>query len=153
MRAILTTEHWSTNGARSVTPLAEWLNHEFDSRGWSQREAARKTGVSFTALNSILKGQTQVPDLVNLDKIATALDVPLVFLIEKCGIEVRFRAPTDRDRYLADLVARQPAYRSAVKDLLTLTPEDFAAAAKYIEVLRELQRQAAAESHPDDETP
>lgn len=136
MRAILCPVQQSTDGASAVRRLAEWLQNEINGKGWSRQEAARETGVSYTALTSIITGETNVPTLVNLDKLARAFDTPLVRLVELCDYDLGFSAPNDRDRYLSQLIARQPEYREAVEGLLKLSPADFEAAVKHIEALR-----------------
>jgi transcriptional regulator with XRE-family HTH domain len=139
MRAILKCVLLLTE--TTVSRLAEWLQREIDREGWSLREAARQTQVSYTALQAIIKGNTKVPDLTNLDKMARTFRVPLIRLIELCDYDLGFQVPTDREQYISQLIIQQPEYREAVEGLLALSPEDFEAAAKHIEALRRLREQ------------
>ncbi|MBK9944244.1 MAG: helix-turn-helix transcriptional regulator [Kouleothrix sp.] len=116
--------------------LAMWLQDAIDKEGWSRREAARETTVSYSALTAILNGTTKVPELENLDKLARRFKVPLIRLIEYCDYDLGFTTPADREQYLAQLIARQPEYEEAVEGLLALSPSDFEAAARHIELLR-----------------
>lgn len=146
MRAILSSVKQPMYRAHAVSRLAEWLQGEIDKKGWSRREAARETGVSYTALTAILKGETEVPELDNLDKLAQRFETPLVRLVELLDYDLGFKVPTDRDQYVSQLIARQPEYREVVDDLLALSPEDFEAAVKHIEALRLMRERKQQQS-------
>lgn len=148
MRAILGSVQQPIHRAYRVRRLAEWLQAEIDGKGWSRRQTARKTKVSYTALTAILNGATKVPELGNLDKLAKTFDAPLIRLVEYCDYDLGITVPADRERYIAQLIARQPEYRDAVEDLLALSPSDFEAAARQIEALRRMHEQ---QSGQDDE--
>lgn len=152
MRDILCAVQQSTGRVDAVSRLAEWLQSEIDGRGWSRQEAARETEVSYSALTAILTGETKVPTLINLDKLARKFGTPLVRLVELCDYDLGFSVPNDRDRYLSQLIARQPEYREAVEGLLKLSPDDFEAAVKHIEALR-LMREREQQSGQAAEKP
>jgi transcriptional regulator with XRE-family HTH domain len=136
MHAILNLAQRSTDRTCAVTRLAGWLQGKMAEKGWSRRETVRRTDVAYSALTPILNGETKVPELATLDKLARAFDTPLVRLVELCDYNLGFDIPSDRDRYVSQLIARQPQYRDVIEDLLALEPDDFEAAAKHIEALR-----------------
>lgn len=146
MRAILCPVQQSIRRADTVSRLVEWLQGEIDKKGWSRREAARETKVSYTALTAIITGETKVPELGNLDKLAKTFGTPLLRLVELLDYDLGFTVPTDRDQYVSQLIARQPEYRGAVDGLLALSPEDFEAAVKHIEALRLMNEQKRQQS-------
>jgi transcriptional regulator with XRE-family HTH domain len=150
MHGILSSVKQSMHGALTVNRLAEWLQGEIDGKGWSRRAAARKTKVSYTALTAILDGTTKVPGLSNLDKLAKTFGTPLVRLVEYCDYDLGFSVPNDRDRYIAQLIARQPEYRDAVEDFLALSQADFEAVVKHIEALRLMHERGERQSDPGD---
>lgn len=45
---------------RKTSPFATWLQEQLDQRGWSQRELARRAGVSHTPISLVLSGQTNL---------------------------------------------------------------------------------------------
>ena len=145
MHAILGLVQQPIHGTDNVKRLAEWLQAEIDGKGWSRREAARETKVSYTALTAILNGATKVPELGNLDKLARTFGAPLIRLIEYLDYDLGITVPADRERYIAQLIARQPEYEDAVEDLLALSPSDFEAAARQIEALRRMHEQQSGQ--------
>lgn len=153
MRDILLLVQQSTRRADAVNRFVEWLQDEIDKKGWSRREAARETKVSYTALTSILNGETKVPELDNLDKLAQTFGTPLVRLVELLDYDLGFKIPADRDQYVSQLIARQPEYRDAVDGLLALSPDDFGAAVKHIEALRLLRERERQQSDQAAEKP
>lgn len=153
MRGILYPVQQPISRADTVNRFVEWLQGEIDKKGWSRREAARETGVSYTALTSILTGETKVPELDNLDKLAQTFETPLIRLVELLDYDLGFTVPTDRDQYVSQLIARQPEYRDAVDGLLALTPDDFEAAVKHIEALRLLHEREQQRSDQAAEKP
>lgn len=51
--------------------------------GWSQNELARRSGVKQGVLSDIESGKTRNPRIDTLMKIASALNVPVEFLVKR----------------------------------------------------------------------
>lgn len=63
----------------------EWLNAEMTQRGWSQRQIARRAGVSQAAISRVLSGDNR-PGLEVCEGIAKALDLPLTTVLIEAGL-------------------------------------------------------------------
>jgi transcriptional regulator with XRE-family HTH domain len=63
----------------------EWLNEELDTRDMSDRELARRGGVSQSSISLLRAGQG--PGLKTLQAIARGLDVPLSVVLQKAGLD------------------------------------------------------------------
>lgn len=64
-----------------MTVFAENLVSEMERQGTNAAEVARAAKLNPTAVYDILKGKSQNPRLDTLEKIAAALDVPLLRLL------------------------------------------------------------------------
>lgn len=116
--------------------LGRYLQTEFKRRGWSQRQAELKTGMSRTALNNLINDPDAMPQLETIGKIAAALEVPPWFIAEKAGLDLKISdTPEQRAQRLIDLVKIRPALAPLVDQLVGLDPEDLEMAVAYIEFL------------------
>jgi transcriptional regulator with XRE-family HTH domain len=68
--------------------FAGYLRAEIRQRGWSERELARRAGISISTLHNLLNDERAVPTLDTLRRIATALSVQLGRLVELLGYDI-----------------------------------------------------------------
>ena len=68
--------------------LKDYIAEQMKRRGWSQRRAAEKFGLSHGALGKITRGQTLQPDVETLGKIAQGFEIPLSRLLSESGHQV-----------------------------------------------------------------
>lgn len=85
------------------TALAEYLQTQVKQRGWTQRYLEDITGISKTALLSIMSGETSVPKLESLDKLAKVFRVPRAYLEGLCGFPEDVHLTVDELWTLAQL--------------------------------------------------
>ena len=64
-----------------MTPITVRLKELRESRGWSQRELARRADITHATVNRIENGKVASLDLTVLEKLAKALDVDAGYLI------------------------------------------------------------------------
>jgi transcriptional regulator with XRE-family HTH domain len=93
--------------------LGDFLKRQYEQRGWSQRQAATEWGVPLTTLNGLVNNES-LPNLPTLRKLADALQVSIVRLLEIAGfldpqdtpgagdVPAPIRRLTDEDRALID---------------------------------------------------
>jgi len=107
---------------RMTTPmenkLAAFIRQAREQRGWTMRQLEDYTGISKTALQSMVEGKTKVPVLENLDRLAQVFNVSLGYLVELCGFKINTvdlrNAPgsiltPEQLQFLADLTPQQRA--------------------------------------------
>ena len=72
--------------------IGEYLQEVRNNKGWTIREAARRSGISSSRIEEIehsrskATGKPTSPTLDLLRKLANAYDLPLTLLLEKAGI-------------------------------------------------------------------
>jgi transcriptional regulator with XRE-family HTH domain len=92
----------SATSTAMTTPLGAFVEGERKRLKWTQRRLEDETGVSRTALQHIIDGRTQVPDLDTFRRLANALQTPIAYLMSLCGIDVgdsdRLLSPEQRQR-------------------------------------------------------
>lgn len=74
--------HWPDGridepGARYVQLIVQAVVRESDARGWSQRELARRAGVSRRTVDYLINGAT-TPDVITLAALEVALGTTLL---------------------------------------------------------------------------
>lgn len=111
--------------------LSSWLNAELQARGWSERELARRAGVSHTAINNALTQQYNTR-LDTYRGIAKALGMPLDEVLRRAG-ELPERPPSVIEEEPATYIIRE------------LSPETRRAALAMLQGLRQLEEKAADE--------
>jgi len=67
---------------RGVTPIRLRLREIREARGLSQRELARRSGVTQATLSLIERGRSKGVDFNTLEKLATALEVDAALLVQ-----------------------------------------------------------------------
>ena len=65
--------------------FAAWLALQLEDRGWSNRELARRAGVSHTSMNDVVSGQGAITAKF-CRKISRALKVPLEETMRRAGL-------------------------------------------------------------------
>ncbi|RIK37432.1 MAG: hypothetical protein DCC55_24360 [Chloroflexi bacterium] len=65
--------------------LSVYLNKELDRRGWSQRELARRAGLSPTSISEVMAGK-RGPGKRFCQAVAKALHVPPERILQEAGI-------------------------------------------------------------------
>ncbi len=68
-----------------MTPITVRLKALRESRGWSQRELARRADITHATVNRIENGKVASLDLTVLEKLAKALEVDAGYLIVTKG--------------------------------------------------------------------
>jgi len=105
--------------------LASWLNTKLKERGWSQREAARRAGISRTPLSGILSEQYD-PDLKVLIALADVFDTPREDVLRLAGMLPPTPPAVQHETQALNLFRRIPQHlRQAaltILDTLTGTP-------------------------------
>ena len=87
--------------------LSTWLNEEIRTRGWSERELARRAELSHTAVNNALTGQFRTR-LDTYKGIARAFGMPLDEVL-RCAGELPPRArPVEEEEEMIDLFRSLP---------------------------------------------
>ena len=116
--------------------LAEFLQKEMDKRRWSRRELASKSKVSRGSLDNIWDDPGAVPQLETLEKLASKLEIPLWRMIEAAGFSLGLPASvSDLEQRTAQLLAREPQFKSMAPYLATLDPNDWRAMLAFLEGL------------------
>lgn len=108
--------------------IAERVRRLRESRQWNQKELAERADVSRSLLSKLESGAQTEPSAVHLQRIATALGVPLSDLTDPPpavppSLEERLRQlrPDDQewlDRVLASVLALPPDERAAAASML-----------------------------------
>jgi len=63
----------------------DWLNDQLDRQGLSDREMARRGGISQSSISLVRSGSN--PGLKTLQAIATGLEIPLSVVLQKAGLD------------------------------------------------------------------
>lgn len=79
--------------------LIRWLVNELEIRGWSQRELARRAGISQTTVSQVIAYQRQ-PTWDFCAKIARVLDEPLERVFRMAGLLPSLPADKEMEREL-----------------------------------------------------
>jgi transcriptional regulator with XRE-family HTH domain len=117
--------------------LSKLLVDEMDARGWSQADLAARAGMGETTLSKIIRRPDMVPELPNLARLSSALDIPLGRLIAACGFDVGQAASDAAGSRVAAIVSASPQLQQFFLQLLeTVLPEDQDAILTYLEALR-----------------
>ena len=94
--------------------LSDYLNRVLASKNLSQRELARKAGISLTAVQVVFNSEAQSPGLKNMEAIALALNIPLENMISAYkGKDPDVTIPTNPD-----------PYRNSIKLLFQSLPDE-----------------------------
>lgn len=72
-----------------------WLLAQMERRGWTQRELARRAGLSHSTINFILNGR-YTPKTATLVAIAQALTVPVSEVLQAAGVDWGTQARYDK---------------------------------------------------------
>lgn len=88
--------------------FVSWLVEELDDRGWSQRELARRAGISAASVNQIL-GEQREPSPDFCISLASAFRLPAEFILRKAG----HLPPGPKEE-------TDPRIRATVEQLLTI---------------------------------
>jgi len=106
------------------SPLSKWLNDELKNRGWSQREAARRAGISHAAIANILQDVGE-PLVSTYEALARAFEMPLPEILQIAGVLPLPPAPVrDEDRLLSLWRQLDPRQRRDVLDMLAALADD-----------------------------
>lgn len=91
-----------TNASKVAATFAAWLDVELKARHWSNREIARRMGVSHAAINNVRRGENR-PTSDLCIKIAQALDMPVEPVFRVAGILPPAQEGTDEEQRLVHL--------------------------------------------------
>ena len=69
-----------------IDALAYWLLEQMETRDWTQRELARRSGIGKSTINRLVNRQV-MPTVQTLRAIAQAINLPVSELIAAAGIE------------------------------------------------------------------
>jgi transcriptional regulator with XRE-family HTH domain len=114
-----------------MAELAGFLERRITELGISEREAARRWGLSQPTLNKILNNPNLVPDLRTLERLARGTGMALSKLIALCGFTLEELASGDQaliglsDDQIAWWLSLPPSRRAQLLDALRqLHPTD-----------------------------
>jgi transcriptional regulator with XRE-family HTH domain len=114
-----------------MAELAGFLERRITELRISEREAARRWGISQPTLNKILNNPDLVPDLRTLERLARGMGMALTKLIALCGFTLEELAAGDRallglsDEQIAWWLSLPPNRRAQLLDALRqLHPAD-----------------------------
>lgn len=93
--------------------LIDWLNRELRERGWSQRELARRAGVSGATISQVLSMQ-QRPTWEFCASVARALRVPVDDLFVLAGLKRPPAEPIREEQEVLELLRSLPATARSV---------------------------------------
>ena len=95
-----------------------WLNRQLQIRNMSAREAARRAGVSHTAVNKARSGEGNT-SLETYQGLARALDIPLEIILREAGEMSNALPVTDSSQAVCEAFCRLDArHQSAVSDIV-----------------------------------
>jgi transcriptional regulator with XRE-family HTH domain len=101
---------------KPLSPLGQYIEKQLrlrqtdEGKPWSIRELARRSKLSNSGLSVIMRGGS-VPDTTTLEKIATALEVPVQELLVAAGLEVPPEPKIDRSAaYIARRLSELPGW-------------------------------------------
>lgn len=69
-----------------MSTFSEWLEQEFESRGWNQRAAGSRLDIPYQTINDLLRKPNKTPDPSTLRKLADGLGVSLEHLFDRAGL-------------------------------------------------------------------
>lgn len=101
--------------------LKDWIDQEIKQKNWSRRELARRTGLSTSLVQKILKGERN-PSTEFCIKVAQALGESPEKLLRMAGI-------------LPEILEDETLVNEVVELLRTLTPDQKMEALKYVRYL------------------
>jgi len=84
--------------------LSRWLNAEIQARGWSIREVSRRAGLSHTAINNAMDGQSV--RLETYEGIARAFGMQLEDVLRAAGVLPALPEPVEEETAILDIVRR-----------------------------------------------
>jgi transcriptional regulator with XRE-family HTH domain len=123
-------------GKGNPLSLADFLQREIDKRKWSRRELASKSKVSRGSLDNIWDDPGAVPSLETLEKLAAKLEIPLWRMVEEAGFNLGLPASvSELEQRTAQLLAREPQFKSMAPYLMGLDPHDWQAMLAFLEGL------------------
>lgn len=129
--------------------LGMYLRAEIDKRGWNDLLLSSKSGVDKGTLHNLLHNPDVVPTLTTLDRLASALSVPLARLVEQTGFSLgpdRRAATVGR---IAELFEGDPRLAAVIEELTALPPDDLPAVAAYIAGRRGSHRRRQRHFHQE----
>jgi transcriptional regulator with XRE-family HTH domain len=117
-----------------MTDFGQWLSQELDQRGWSRSEAARRGGVSSSALNKVINGYAR-PGYRLCEALGHAFNMPTEDIMRRAGLlapqlrrspaahtidqrRVVYRTGALEDRLLRSFAALDPADQDRIIDLV-----------------------------------
>ena len=68
------------------TPIAQLVARLMEERGMNQSQVGKAGGISRSAINNIIVGKIEQPDLDTLSGLALAFDVDLAYIMREIGI-------------------------------------------------------------------
>ena len=98
----------STNG-ETDSGIGSMLLGILRQRGWSLATLSRKSGVSTSCLSLLVRGETEAPRIITVQKVAGALDLPATIFLQ--GSYARQVAVMDPGQPTAEGVVRVPVVR------------------------------------------
>jgi len=128
-----------------MSNFGTYLRGQLAKRGWDQSRLALETGLRASTISNLINKTPKQPEIGTLRKIADALDLDIVEVMEQAGVRMR-RSVTDEDRRrrLAVVLDVAPWAAQLVETLAGLPETDQDAAISFVEHLAERHRSQKA---------
>lgn len=120
--------------------LPAFLRRQIETRGTDASRLARKSGVNKSTLSKLLSNSEIVPELTTLEKLARALELPLVRLMVAAGYDPGEGIGPLELEQAAILLDAVPELQEVAHSLASFSPDERGAILAYIRLLEE-QRQ------------
>lgn len=119
------------------TAFSNYLNAAMKQRGWNPSQFAVRCGFGPSQMSKLLSGETKEPGISTLERLASALEIPLRVLVEQLGFKVddpqQASGDSIIDKQVARLAETDPEYRKLWDDLNRLDPDDRSAVRAYMQ--------------------
>ncbi|OAK72657.1 helix-turn-helix domain-containing protein [Lederbergia galactosidilytica] len=102
-----------------------------EKRGWSQRELAKRVDLNASVMNRIESGERPIKD-VELDKIATILDVSTDYLLGRTDKDTREKTTEE--------IYEDPDFQYAMRSAQGLSEESKQKVFDFIEMMKEVEK-------------
>lgn len=120
-----------------MSQLADMLNHQMKTRGWSKRKLEEETGVTRASIDHILDNESAVPRIETLERLGKAFDLPLWRMFELCNVDLQLpKTATERAERLAAVMDAMPQFQPIIDQLMGIDPESLDGILGYLEYSR-----------------
>ncbi len=106
------------------TPLGNHIIRRRKAKGWTTADLAGKSGLSYSTVRNVEKGNSVKPSEAVLRAIIAALECDEGVIFAYAGYNIPKRSQEERDAMFDDLGERAPAWRAAIEGVKRdMTPD------------------------------